>query len=291
MLKEIHVLVFSICVTSAYCQDEKILTNNPSEDRYASYSPDGTTILFESNRNGNWDIFTMNVDGENQISLTSDTAQDRRPCWHPSGKKILFESGRGGENQLYELDLRNSKINKIDLEGLDKTPIFARYSPDGKQIAFSAYNSDNDPNIYVADEKGKDLRQITAYDFRSVYPNWSPDGKKLVFFSRHETNNEDDEIYTINIDGSGIERLTNWPTHNFCPRWSPDGDKITYVTSMEGSRPEIYIMDANGENQVRITNNADGDTLPSWSADGTKLLIACFRNGNYEICEIELSLD
>ncbi len=289
MLRKIHLLTFSIFSGVVFGQTEKILTNDPSEDRYASYSPDGTKILFESNRNGNWDIFLMDADGENQKPVTSDTSQNRRPSWHPSGKKILFESNRNGVNRLYELNVKNLKAVEIAIEGFDGTPIFARYSPDGNLIAFSASVGESEPNLYLVDSSGKNLRQVTSYNFRSLYPDWSPDGKRLVFFSRHETNNEDDEIYTINLDGSEIERLTNWPKHNFCPRWSPDGRKIAYVTSMEVSRPEIYVMDSNGENQQRITNNTDGDTLPSWSLDGTKLLVTGFRNGNYEICEVILN--
>ncbi len=290
MLRNIHAIVSLILLTSAFGQ-EKILTNNSAEDRYASYSPDGEQILFESNRNGNWDIFIMDTDGQNQKQLTSDTAQDRRPCWHPSGKKVLFESTRSGVNELYELKLGNSRVNKVDITGLDGIPIFASYSPNGEQIAFSAGKPGSDPNIFIVDTKGKNLNQVTASKFRSLYPSWAPDGKKLVFFSRHETNNEDDEIYTMNVNGTEIQRLTNWPRHNFCPRWSPNGEKIVYVTSMEGSRPEIYVMDANGDNQLRITNNDDGDTLPNWSADGTKLLVTGYRNGNYEICEIKLDLN
>ena len=111
-----------------------------------------------------------------------------------------------------------------------------------------------------------------------------------MYFSRKETNNQDDEIYKLNLDSGIEERLTNWPQHNFCPSWSNDSSKIVFVTSMKNIRPEIYIMDSNGNNQVRITYNIDGDTLPDWSPNDNKILITGYRNGNFEICELELQL-
>lgn len=286
-MKKFFHTAFIFTVSIAFCQ-ERNLTNHSAEDRYASYSPDGEKILFESNREGNWDLFLMSEDGDDVKQLTSDDSDDRRPSWHPSGSKILFESNRNGRNQLFELDLSNRSITKIGIADSFSEIIFSNYSPNGRQIAFSSKRKDEDPNLYIADVSGDNLRQVTNNNFRTLYPNWSPDGSRLVFFSRHETNNEDDEIYTINLDGTNIQRLTNWPKHNFCPRWSPDGNLITYVTSMENSRPEIYVMNADGSNQTRITNNEDGDTLPAWSPNGTKLLVTGFRNGNYEICEIIL---
>ncbi|NER15026.1 hypothetical protein GWK08_16340 [Leptobacterium flavescens] len=273
---------------SSTAQKEKILTHHKADDRYASYSPDGKQIIFESNRDGNWELYLMASDGGDLQRLTSNTHDDRRPFWHPDGKKILFESNKNGRFQLFELETKTGKITKLQLPEMEGEPIFASYSPDGKYIAFSSGKSDGTSDIRIVSNKGQNLEALIIYPHRNLYPRWSPDAKSLLFFSRHETDNKDDEIYRINLDGSGKKRLTNWPKHNFCPSWSADGKKIAYVTSMENSRPEIYIMNSDGSNQQRITYNNDGDTLPNWSPDGKKLLITAFRNGNYEICELKL---
>jgi len=84
--------------------------------------------------------------------------------------------------------------------------------------------------------------------------------------------------------------VTNEDKRSYYPKWSNDNSRIVYVTSMDGMRPEIYIMDSDGGNQVRITYNEDGDTLPDWSPNGNKILITGYRNGNFEICELELQL-
>ncbi len=281
---------FLVSNTPVVSTEEKNLTTHEADDRYASYSPDGKTIIFESNRSGNWDVFVMDANGKNQRQLTKDTADDRRPSWHPDGKKIIFESNRSGEFKLYKYCLKNNKTKMIEVPGLEGTPIFARYSPDGKKIAFSERLSDDKSKIVVTNKKGNKLNRVAGYGYRSFYPSWSSDGQSLLFFSRHETANADDEIYTMNTNGGEVKRLTNWPKHNFCPAWSSDGKRIAYVTSMEDRRPEIYIMDADGNNNRRVTFNEDGDTLPSWSADNTKLLITGYRGGNYEICELSIPI-
>lgn len=267
---------------------EKNLTNHISEDRYASYSPDGSKILFESNRNGNWDLFVANVDGSFVRQMTRDSADDRRPSWHPSEDEIIFESNRSGEFQLYVLNLYNSKVRVVNLPQMSGEPMFASYSPDGQFIAYTQKSKGDSSKLLIVDPKGNQMVTLADYGYRSFYPRWSPDGGRLLFFSRHETANEDDEIYVIKKDGSGIKRLTNWPKHNFCPTWSPDGERIAFAQSMQDTRPEIFIMNKDGSDVVQITKNEGGDTLPTWSPDGKRLLITAYRNGNYEIIELIL---
>ncbi|MEO1260765.1 MAG: hypothetical protein AAFZ15_18345 [Bacteroidota bacterium] len=270
---------------------EVCLSQNMHDDRYASYSPDGSKIVFESNRNGHWDIYIMGNKGQNQQRITFDKGDDRRPSWHPSGKKILFESDRGGKKKLYVLNIKNKKIKEIPNSNLKQEWIFGNFSPNGKYIAVSAKESEDKSNILLLKKNGKIKKWLTKNEFRNYYPRWSPDGNEIIYFSRKHTDNKDDEIYRMNIGNGKESRLTNWPKHNFCPSWSSSGSRVVYVTSMEGTRPEIYIMDADGGNQVRVTHNQDGDTLPDWSPKGSKLLITGYRGGNFEICELELDLD
>ena len=270
--------------------NESNLTNNSFDDRYASYSPDGKIIVFESNRDGSWQIYLMDSNGSNQERLTTQNGNNRRPCWHPAREMILFESDRNGKVDLYTIDIENLQVDQ--LTSINKgEPIFADYSPDGSTIAVSIRESETKSNIVLMNNNGKIIKKLTNENLRSYFPRWSNDGKEIVYFSRKETENEDDEIYRLNIESGEERRLTDWPKHNFCPAWSNDNSKIVYVTSMESIRPEIYIMDSNGENQIRITNNENGDTLPCWSPTENKLIITGYRNGNFEICELELDID
>ena len=72
--------------------DEINLTNTQGDDRHPFFSPDDSKIIFESNRDGNWEIYLMNSDGSNQQNLTNNKFDDRMPSFHPSGNAILFFS-------------------------------------------------------------------------------------------------------------------------------------------------------------------------------------------------------
>lgn len=266
---------------------ERNLTNHAGHDRYASYSPDGGKILFESDRGGNWDIYLMNSDGSQVLQLTTDATDERRPSWHPNGKQIVFESDRSGQYKLYRLSIANGKIGRLNVPELPGTPIFARFAPNGA-LAYSMKYEGDSSKLVVLDPLGQLQIELLDDGFRSFYPTWSSDSNKLLFFSRHDTENDDDEIYQINIDGSELKRLTHWPTHNFCPSWSPNDSLIAYAQSMDGSRPEIFVMHSDGRYPKRLTNNQDGETLPQWSPDGSKLLITAYRGDNFEIVELTI---
>ncbi len=266
---------------------EICLTKNKNDDRFATYSPDGKTILFESNRTGSWQVYRMDADGSDQQQLTRHDSNNRRPSWHPEGEKIVFESDRSGKSELYLLDLIS--LNENRLSRIDKgETMFASFSPDGEMIAVSLVESEEKSNIVLMDLKGMIFKYLTSENRRSFYPKWSKNGQEILYFSRKDTENEADEIYRLNLETGEEKRLTHSPYHNFCPAWSKDSDKLVFVSSMEDIRPEIYIMDRDGQNPIRITFNEDGETLPCWSPIDEKILITAYRAGNFEICELEL---
>ncbi len=287
---DFHLSLETRCNTLASDSVKEVrLTNDEAQDRYASYDPTGRYILFESDRSGNWDIFLLNKFEGKVVNLTSHVGSDRRPCWHPNGEKILFESDRSGVFTLYEMEISSRKTSRLKLENTnDATPIFARYSPDGKYITVSLQHDESHSEIHIFTEQGKSTRQLTQFGLRSYFPNWSPNGKYVVFFSRYETDNSDDNIYLMPSSGGFPRRLVYGPTHEFCPEISPDNQKVVYAVSQTDGRPEIFISDLSGENQRRITYNEVTDTLPSWSPDGSSLLITTYRHGHYDIYEIIL---
>ncbi len=289
-------IVFLFCFIAhlGYAQvpvsKEVLLTNNVFDDRYPSYSKDGKTIVFESNRDGNWEIYLMDSNGENQTRLTFNNANDRRPCWHPDGNRILFESDRAGRNHLYVYHLKSKEIEKIPTPK-DGEPVFASYSPDGQTIAFSLKVSAETSDLILLDMNSRSTpsKKLIANGFRNFYPKWSPDSKTIVFFSRMDTENQIDEVYTINISTGQTARVTQSDKHSFCPSFSQDGKRLAFVNGMEKIRPELFVIDVNGGNLKQLTYNLDGDTLPCWSMDDKKILFTGFRKGSFQICEIQLN--
>ncbi len=86
---------FGLRISSVNMEDIETVTN-VEEDTAPILSPDGQKIAFMSRREGNWDIYLMNIDGSDLQRLTTDPAQDGLPAWAPNGNAIAFASDRGG---------------------------------------------------------------------------------------------------------------------------------------------------------------------------------------------------
>ena len=249
-------------------------------------------IAFSSERDGNFEIYVMDIDGRNQRRLTNNRRDDWEPSWSPGGKRIAFTSSED-RNSHEDVEGKRPHIYVMEADGknrrkLTKNP-FAEWdpswSPDGKQIAFTGKAALHAHRyVYVVDAEGKNLRKLGS-DHEEIgwEPSWSPDGKHIAFVSTREKNGWRYDIFVMDADGSNHRQLTNNDAWNFSPSWSPDGERIAFVSTGDWKNYEIYVMDADGENLRRLTRNPAPDLHPSWSPDGEHIVFVSHRDGNYEI--------
>ena len=245
-----------IYVMDADGSNPRRITNNSATDQGASISPDGSRIVFKSNRyGGKNEIYTMTADGSNVTRLTTNAADVWNPAWSPDGRRIAFESNRDGNSEIYVMDADGSNQTRLtDNSARDNS---ATWSPDGRRIAFASNrNGEGNDEIYVMDADGSNQTRLTNNSSRDEMPAWSLVGGKIAFVSNREGNND---IYVMDEDGSNQTRLTNYPAADHNPTWSPDGKRLAFDSSYD-----IYVMNADGSNAQRLSNSRDLDFHPSW---------------------------
>jgi len=290
--KTLFFLCFLLLTTSfTYTQEvgykETQLTQD-SDNRYASYNKDGNKIIFESNRDGHWQIYTMNIGGDRQKRLIKTNSNDRRPSWHPYKDIILFESDRTGQSEIYKYDLETRKTSVI-LLSLHGNKTSAQYAPNGVEFMFNLEDTAKDFDIYIAHSKGKKPRKIVDDAYINLYPHYSPRGDNILYSSNKNNERETDVIYLYNYITNERSRLSYFKNHSFHPIWSFNGREVAYAASIKDVKSEIFTMRNDGIEKKQITFNNTEDILPNWSPNGENLLVTRNVNGKNQILRIFLN--
>ena len=263
------------------------LTNSSSDNSYASYNKIGGKIIFESNRDGHWQLYIMEARGKNQKRLIQSSANDRRPTWHPYKNIVLFESDRSGTNELYRLDLETNLVSLVPIS-LVGNKSYGQFAPNGVEVMFCHEDTSEDFDIYITHHKGKRPRKIVADIYNNKYPQYSPRGDNIVYSSNKNNERETDVIYLYNIITQNRSRLSYFKDDSYNPIWSYDGRMLAYAASIKDNKSEIFTMRSDGVDKRRITFNSTDDLLPNWSPNRTNLLVTRLINGNYQIVKIFL---
>ena len=177
------------------------------------FSPDGKRIAFASNRDGNNEIYVMNVDGSGLRRLTNHPAYEVAPAWNPAGTQIAFTSDRAGQPQIYLMNADGSDVRRLTMESYADR---ATWSPAPyNEIAFTA-RTPAGFDIKAHDLATGQTRQLTFGEGSNESPTYSPNGRHIAFTS---TRAGRVQVFTMTRDGRDVRQITRDGV-NQTPAWS-----------------------------------------------------------------------
>jgi hypothetical protein len=233
----------------------------------------GAQLAFHSTRDGNFEIYTMNLAGSGQTRLTNDPLTDFGPDVSTNGTKIAFQKDVGSASEIYMMNADGTALTRLTNNAFhDAGP---SWSPDGTKLVFRSLR-DGNFEIYVMNADGTGQTRLTVNPARDFDTDWSPDGTQIAFSSDRDDPQFD--IYVMNAaDGSGVTRLTTSTGNDVTPAWSPDGTKIAFTRDAD-----VWVMNADGSGATQLTVNTAFDGEPAWCPNG-RIVFTSTRDGNFEI--------
>jgi Tol biopolymer transport system component len=210
-----------------------------------------------------FDIYLATDDGKIEKKLTSAPGYDAEGTVNWKTRQIIYTSLASGDLDLWTMNMDGSNKKQITKgEGYDGGPVFSR---DGKQMVWRAYRPDTTEKtatyrdllkenltapmkmeLWVADGKGDNAKQITNFGCASFAPTFTPDGKKILFASnKHKCDSREFELYLINPDGTGLEQVTKFGGFTSFAEFSPDGKTLVFASDYKATgRYEFNIFTA-----------------------------------------------
>ena len=196
---------------------------------------------------------------------------------------LAFASDRSGAGDIFVMS-PHSLFQLTDHPAGDWDPVWSPSCADATRTCYIAFTSQRsgDSEIWLMDDRGRNLRNVTQHPAWDYWPTWSPDGRQLAFISERDG---DPELYIQAIDDSQAVQLTFNTESDRLPAWSPTGRQIAFAGVRQGIE-EVYVIDLPPARQPPARERAITDwplngSAPTWSPDGERVAFVGWDEDNH----------
>lgn len=198
----------------------KQITRFPGSALGPSMMPNGREIAVSLSKDGNSEIYLIDLEGKVLKRLTKHAGIDLSPSPSPDGKSLCFSSERLGNLHVFRLNLETLETNRLTRVGTQNDS--CEWNPKENLILFAGQDTDRDFDIFMMNEAGESMERLTYDASFNESPSWSPDGKLIAFSSRRLRNQvRENQIFIMKADGTQITTIDEVPGDAIQPSWSP----------------------------------------------------------------------
>lgn len=246
-------------------------TSAPTAAPSPTPEPLPCTIVFDSNRDDNLEIYRMAPDGSNTVNLSLNSGDDFDPAISPDGSQVAFisnrafDQGEDGGQFIYVMNIDGSDVHQLTRENESKYP---DWSNDGSRIT---YTHKGDIYIINADGSGESINLTNSSDL-DEQSAWSPDGSQIAWLLEEQGNRN---AFVMNTDGSNMHPITDngqvgrvlWINDGrLLTDWGwQDQDEFCHQCIVNSAGTQIE--DAGGKGEVE-------QLIPFWTMEGDLVGVA-----------------
>jgi Tol biopolymer transport system component len=281
----------------------KQLTFGHGDDREPSFSPDGKTIAFSSDRafKGSYDIWTVDVATGALRQWTSAEADEYEPTWSPDGKEIAFVSGSGSMGKTIDaIDASGNRHNLAGLDGKEGRLEAPSWSPDGETISYTQFFGSgmfmNSAHLVLKGERTTISKSDDTFPFAAAWLTPS----ELIYAANGQILHLDIHAGTeaaipFTADIQSIRPKYVHKHYDFdsiaprqakgilAPALSPNGKQVAFI-----ALNQLWLMEI-GKAPRQITHDAFYKQGPAWSPDGSTLAYVSDKDGTENIYLLDLA--
>lgn len=252
-----------------------------SSDRYPVVSPDGNTIYFSSNRDGDYDIYKYDRTTEKTHKIIDLPGDESHPDISPDANYITFYATVGdvhnNKQEIYIAKSDGSDIRRITNHA--HSTIHPKFHPDGKSILYNRQVDSGEDNyeFYLVNIESGEHRKLFGDERNITFASYSPDGNKIAFVKWFENMNT--EIFIADSDGSNQKNISNHELFDGWPCWSHDGTQIYFASDRDKKfHFTLYSYELKSSKVSPVTTDELQYVQPSVGENG--IVASCYADRN-----------
>jgi Tol biopolymer transport system component/DNA-binding winged helix-turn-helix (wHTH) protein len=248
-------------------------TSLPGQEIAPTFSPDGSQIAFawngETGADDQFDLYVKSLASERLVRLTRRASGRIIPAWSPDGSAIAFVRGTKESWGISVIPAVGGSERSIVSSGVAVGPsVQVSWSPDGRELAYSAYGPTGEPRVYFASLSSLDTRPLSpaAKCLAALAPAFSPDGKQLAWVC----------VLSSAVYGIDVMELPHGPVRSLAKMlgdpgglvWSSDGSQLIFSND-SGDGGQLYQVTLGGK-LSRLPFGEDG-SAPALASRGGRM--------------------